>query len=128
MAGMAVWVLRAADAANGEVERGRYLVENVAKCGDCHTPRLDNGELDKSQTLKGTMLDFAPSHPIPHWKAMAPDITPGGQVWKRGEPALTKFLETAVWPDGDRADPPMPDFKLSPDDAKAVVAYLKTLK
>ncbi len=124
--GAALCLLRAADS---EVERGRYLVENVAKCGDCHTPRLENGQPDKSQLLKGAMLDFTPSHPIPHWKAMSPDLTPNGSVFKqRGEAAITKFMETAVWPDGDRADPPMPEFKLNHDDAKAVVAYMKSLK
>jgi len=28
-----------------EVERGRYLVEEVAKCPECHTPRDGLGEL-----------------------------------------------------------------------------------
>ncbi|HZV60328.1 MAG TPA: hypothetical protein VFF42_08295, partial [Candidatus Eremiobacteraceae bacterium] len=29
----------------GEVERGRYLVEEVAKCPECHTPRDGRGQL-----------------------------------------------------------------------------------
>jgi hypothetical protein len=29
-----------------EIERGRYLVEEVAKCPECHTPRNARGELD----------------------------------------------------------------------------------
>ncbi len=33
-------------ATKAEVERGRYLVEEVAKCPECHTPRKPNGELD----------------------------------------------------------------------------------
>ncbi len=28
----------------GDVERGRYLVEEVARCPECHTPRDANGE------------------------------------------------------------------------------------
>ena len=35
---------------SAKVERGRYLVEDVAKCQDCHTPRSETGELDKSHT------------------------------------------------------------------------------
>jgi len=26
-----------------KVERGKYLVENVGMCGDCHTPRNERG-------------------------------------------------------------------------------------
>ncbi|HZU25495.1 MAG TPA: c-type cytochrome [Bryobacteraceae bacterium] len=129
IAGAAMLLLHGAESNSAEVERGKYLVEDVGKCGDCHTPMTDKGP-DKSQWLKGAMLPFAPSpHPIPHWKAMSPDITGDGSVFKqRGEEAITKFLETAVWPDGDRADPPMPEYHLKPADARAVVAYLKTLK
>ena len=116
-------------ASDAEVERGKYLVNEVARCGDCHTPSLDNGQPDESQTLKGTMLNFKSTVPVPHWKAMSPDITPAGSVFKkRGAAAIEKFLETAVWPDGDKADPPMPPYRLKPADARAIVAYLKTLK
>jgi hypothetical protein len=41
---------------------------------------------------------------------------------------MVKFLETGAWPDGDKADPPMPEFHLHARDAKAVVDYLKTLQ
>jgi hypothetical protein len=30
-----------------EVKRGKYLVEEVAKCPDCHTPRDKNNQLDR---------------------------------------------------------------------------------
>ena len=35
-----------------EIERGRYLVEEVAKCGECHTPRNAQGELDRHAWLE----------------------------------------------------------------------------
>jgi mono/diheme cytochrome c family protein len=115
--------------AASDVEYGKYLVENLGGCVDCHTPTLDNGSPDKTQWLKGAMLDFQPTHPIPHWKAMSPDITPNGPKWKKwGEAGFITFLETAKWPDRDTADPPMPAFHLHERDAKAIVAYLKTLK
>jgi mono/diheme cytochrome c family protein len=116
-------------AAGSDVEHGRYLVEYVAGCPDCHTPRLENGEFDKTRWLKGAMLDFQPIHPIPHWKAASPDITPSGPKWTRwGEAGFVRFLETGAWPDGDKADPPMPAYRLHARDAKAVGDYLKTLK
>jgi mono/diheme cytochrome c family protein len=37
-----------------EIERGRYLVEEVAKCAECHTPRNARGELD-SKDSKSTL-------------------------------------------------------------------------
>ena len=118
-----------ATAADNIVEHGRYLVEDVGGCADCHTPRLQTGEFDKTHWLKGAMLDFQPIHPVPHWKAASPDITPTGEKWKKwGEAGFVKFLETGVWPDGDKADPPMPPYKLHAGDARAIVEYLKTLK
>ncbi|MCP5432913.1 MAG: cytochrome c, partial [Alphaproteobacteria bacterium] len=30
------------------VARGKYLVNEIAKCGDCHTPMLASGEPDAS--------------------------------------------------------------------------------
>ena len=31
----------------GDVARGKYLVEEVAKCPECHTPRDAQGNLDR---------------------------------------------------------------------------------
>jgi hypothetical protein len=120
---------KAAPKTGGDVEYGRYLVENVGLCVDCHTPRLDNGQLDKTRPLKGTMLDFQPVNPVPHWKAMSPDITTSGPKWaKWGAAGFVTFLESGEWPDRDTADPPMPAYHLHARDAQAIVDYLKTLK
>ncbi len=119
-------VVRAAD---GDVDRGKYLVEEVAKCQDCHTPRDAKGELDKSRWLKGTTLDFQPMKPVDGWHATSPDLTPSGRLWKRwGAEKLTRFLTTGIGPGGHAADAPMPAFRLREDDAKAIVAYLESLK
>jgi mono/diheme cytochrome c family protein len=42
------------------VARGKYLVEEVAKCQDCHTPRTEAGELDSTKWLKAPCLIFSP--------------------------------------------------------------------
>lgn len=111
------------------VTRGKYLVEEVGKCQDCHTPRTETGELDASKWLKGAVLDFQPIHEIKGWHRTAPDLTSSGRLFARwGVAGLEKFLETGAGPSGHPADPPMPAYKLRPDDAKAIVAYLKTLK
>lgn len=115
-------------AQNDKVARGKYLVENVALCGDCHTPKLATGQPDETKALKGAALPFQPIQPIPKWNAAAPDLTPRSLLWKRwGESGLLKFLQTALDPRGQPADPPMPAYKFSAQDAEAVIAYLKTL-
>ncbi len=110
------------------VARGKYLVEEVAKCQDCHSARLASGELDKEKWLKGATLDFAPTHEIKTWHKTAPDITGGSALFKRWtEKGVTEFLMTAKNPRGGVADPPMPAYKLTRADAEAIVAYLKSL-
>ena len=112
----------------GDAEHGKYLVEQMAMCGDCHTPMGPTGpELDKS--LKGSVLTFGPLQPMKQWHTTAPDITSSSKLFQKwGEAGLTKFLETGLGPSGHAAAPPMPPYKLKANDAEDIVAYLKTLK
>ena len=112
-----------------KVARGKYLVDEVARCGDCHTPKLQDGSYVKSATLRGTQLNFATAVPIAGWRSNTPDITPKGALWGRwGEDGFSKFLQTGKGPRGNKAGPPMPAYNLRAEDADAVVAYLKTLQ
>jgi len=116
-------------AQNNQVDYGKYLAEEVGKCQDCHTPRLETGQLDKTKWMKGCTLDFQPIADVKGWHKTAPDLTPAGKLWARwGEDGLVKFLTTGLNPKGNAADPPMPAYKLRPSDAEAIVAYLKSLK
>lgn len=112
------------------IERGRYLVEDVGKCAECHTPKTDKGELDKSKWLKGAVLDFMPlGTPPPNWHKTSPDITGGSRLWvKWGELSMLKYLETGLTPKGTPAGPPMPMYKFNKADAEAVLEYLKSRK
>jgi hypothetical protein len=112
------------------IERGRYLVEDVGKCAECHTPRTEKGEFDKSKWLKGAVLDFMPlGTPPPNWHKTSPDITSGSRLWvKWGELSMLKYLETGLTPKGTPAGPPMPMYKFNKADAEAVLEYLKSLK
>ncbi len=122
-------VLPGAILAAGGVERGKYLVEEVAKCQDCHTPRGADGQLDQTKCLKGAVLDFQPMQPMKEWHKTSPDLTPGSRLWQRwGEKGLAAFLKTGLGPSGHAADPPMPAYKLNSEDAEAIVQYLKSLK
>jgi mono/diheme cytochrome c family protein len=110
------------------VERGKYLVEEVAKCQACHTPKTAEGALDKTKWLKGATLDFAPMHEVEGWHKTAPDLTGPSNLFKRWQAqGLVNFLMTTKNPRGNKADPPMPDYHLSKDDAEAIVAYLQSL-
>ncbi|ACB74095.1 c-type cytochrome [Opitutus terrae] len=105
------------------VERGSYLVNNVGLCSDCHSPRNERGEFIRELWLQGAALPMQPTVPMP-WAAAAPAIA--GLPSMTDEQAIT-FLTTGVRPNGSKPLPPMPEFRFSETDAKAVVAYLRTL-
>ena len=107
------------------IDHGKYLVERVGMCGDCHSPRNDKGEFDRAQWLQGELISFKPDHPMP-FAAIAPPIA-GLPSYARDEQALT-FLETGTNAQGKLAMAPMPQFRLNHTDALAVVAYLRSLK
>jgi mono/diheme cytochrome c family protein len=116
-------------AASDKVARGKYLVEEVAKCQNCHTPQMPDGQLDRAKWLKGSVIGFQPVEPVKDWHKTSPDLTPGSRLWQRwGEKGLVTFFKTGLGPSGHHADPPMPTYTLEADDAEAIVDYLKSLK
>lgn len=115
---------RAADDHAATIARGRYLVENVAGCADCHSARDPRGQIIVAQHLKGAPLPFAPTVPMPAWATAAPTIA--GLPGYTDDQAVTLFTQ-GTRPDGQMPRPPMPQFRLSADDARAVVAYLRSL-
>jgi len=107
------------------IERGRYLVESVAVCQDCHTPRDKNGDYDRSRWLAGGPHNFRPVKPLRDWADIAPPLA-GLPGWLN-DADVVHLLMTGRRPDGRRPRPPMKEFKMSEPDAKAVVAYLRSL-
>ncbi len=114
-----------APAAAAQIERGKYLADRVCLCGDCHSPRNDQGEFDRAHWLEGELIGFKPDHPMP-FAAIAPPIA--GLPGYATDAAAAKFLETGTNAAGKLAMAPMPQFRLNHDDALAVVAYLRSLK
>ena len=115
-------------AQDAKLQRGKYLVEEVARCQECHTPKTETGEFDATKALKGTKLNIAPISPIAGWHAASPDLTSTSALWQRwGEDGMAKFLETAKNPRGGKAGAPMPAYMMKAEDAEAIVAYLKSL-
>jgi mono/diheme cytochrome c family protein len=108
---------------SAKIERGKYLVENIGMCGDCHTPHNEKGEPIKEQWLKGTELPFKPTVPMP-WADKSVNIA-GLPGWEQD--AAVKFFMTGLASNGLPARPPMPQYRYNRPDAEAVVAYLKSL-
>ena len=120
---------RGSRAASGEsnaglIARGKYIVDDVAMCGTCHTPRNDSGEIDQARWLDGAALWLLPARPTTGWPLRAPRLA--------GSPAasdeeLVRLLTTGIWKTGRQLKSPMPQFRMSQADAEAVVAYLRSL-
>ncbi len=116
------------DAKAAQREFGRYLVEEVAKCHECHTPKLENGDFDKSKWMKGAVMEYAPIKPIENWHKTSPDLTPSGRLWERWkEEGIRNYLLTGLTPRGTKAGPPMPTYKMKAADVEAILVYLKSL-
>ena len=100
--------------------QGQYLVEALAHCGECHTPRNALGGMDKSRFLGGT--------PNPSDKGMIPNITPGTLTWSVED--IAYYLESGFTPEFDSVGGHMAHVvdnfaKLDASDRMAVASYLK---
>jgi mono/diheme cytochrome c family protein len=112
-------------AASGDVERGRYLTQSVAMCVQCHTPRNADGTLDETRLFQGAAVPVESPFPAQEWATQAPAIA--GLVSFNADDELS-LLTTGHRRDGHMPKPPMPPFRLSQDDARAVIAYLRSLR
>lgn len=105
-----------------ELERGRYLVEALGHCAECHTPRNILGGAQTGMWMSGA--------PNPSGKGRIPDITPGEFDWIAAD--IAYYLETGFTPDFDSAGGEMVDVisnmaQLSPEDRAAIATYIKEL-
>jgi mono/diheme cytochrome c family protein len=107
------------------VERGKYLMEGVVACGNCHTPRDDKGQLQRDKALSGGLLvDLAPLKAYPG--NITPDRDTGIGKWTDAQ--LARAIREGVRPDKTIIGPPMPidSYRhLSDADLAAVIAYLR---
>jgi mono/diheme cytochrome c family protein len=130
--GFAVAALLAAQAAvsiaQTPVERGRYLAEGIAACGNCHTARDANRQFVPSLGLSGGEV-----FDTPVFRAYASNITPDPEtgIGKWTDAQLGRAIREGVRPDGSIIGPPMPsEFlrELSDSDLAAIIAYLRVQK
>jgi len=119
------WVSPSAAAdqvSSAKVQRGKYLVVEVARCGDCHTPLFYKGEPVTEKWMQGSALMFKPTVAMP-WADTSANIV-GLPGWSTRD--AVNFFMTGKYK-GQGPKPPMPDYHLTRRDAEAVVAYLKSL-
>lgn len=122
-------VAAAPAAAQGQaVERGRYLVESIGGCGNCHTPKGPTGQDLPGRHLAGGQVFEEPNL----FRAVAPNITPDAETgigrWTDAE--LARAIREGIRPDGRVLGPPMPfEFYrgISDADLAAMIAYLRTV-
>ncbi|WP_417725023.1 c-type cytochrome [Salipiger sp.] len=115
------WVMAGNDLGQ-ELTRGRYLVEALAHCGECHTPRDALGGLKRAAWLSGA--------PNPNGTGTIPGLTPDKLSWSATDVAY--YLETGFTPDFDSVGGHMAEVvenfsALSEEDRAAVAAYVKAL-
>lgn len=110
---------------DSQVEQGRYLVESVAMCVQCHTPRDARGELIVQRSLAGARIPFASPFPNEQWASSAPKIA-GLAGWEEDD--FVALLQTGSRPTGETPRSPMPPFRMTRDDATAIYTFLKSLR
>lgn len=117
-----------ANAADQQVERGKYLV-TVISCSDCHTPGTFLGKPDMTRYLGGSDVGFeVPGLGVFYGANLTPDKETGLGSWTKEQ--IATAIRTGKTPDGRILAPSMPweSFKhLTDSDALAIAAYLKTL-
>lgn len=116
-----------ASAAETPLERGRYLMQSIVACGNCHTPQGPNGPVAGMELAGGLRFEEPP------FSAVASNITPdkatGIGNWTDAQ--IVSALRDGRRPDGSLIGPPMPIGayrNLSDKDAAAIVAYLRSAK
>jgi mono/diheme cytochrome c family protein len=127
--GIGLWKLRYLDpapviqvAADKPLQRGRYLVEAVGHCGECHTPRDRFGGPRRDLWLAGARS--------PDGEGSVPNITPhddGLADWSARD--IVRYLKSGFTPDYDTAGGSMAEVqenlaRLPQADLEAIAAYL----
>ena len=108
------------------VARGRYLVESIAGCGNCHTQKGPQGDLPGMNLAGGQVIEEQP------FRAVASNITPDAEtgIGRWTDAQIARAIREGIRPDGRIIGPPMP-FELyrgiADSDLAAMVAYLRSV-
>ena len=116
-----------AKAPNSGVERGRYLVDHISLCGDCHTPRNLLGVSNRSFYLAGAKIGPLGQE--------IPNITPSKKTgiggWRREQ--IAESLLNGIKPDEEPMEGLMAEVieggykHMKRKDALAIADYLQSI-
>jgi mono/diheme cytochrome c family protein len=107
--------------------RGRYLVEALGHCAECHTERNFLGGLEKDRWMAGSRAGAEGDS--------TPNLTPapGNDIGEWSVEDIVYLLKTGILPEGDSLGAAMAEVvenstsKLRDDDLTAIATYLKSL-
>jgi len=112
------------------IVRGEYLVRSVAGCGECHTPRDAQGNLEQGMWLSGVANRFDLTLDDDTTGGIsAPNLTPAALASWTDAQVKQAFLD-GVASDGSPLFPLMPYYayhNMTDADADAIVAYLRAV-
>lgn len=106
--------------------RGRYMVEALGHCGECHTPRGVLGQADATRHLLGNPTG-------PEGWAVPALVGPKSELAQWSVEELAEYLKSGARPDFDSAQGPMAEViedstkHLTDEDLRAISLYLKSL-
>ncbi|MND63089.1 Fructose dehydrogenase cytochrome subunit precursor [compost metagenome] len=113
--------------------RGKYLVEHVAICTDCHSPRDTSRYswpvIAEQAGAGAPFLSKKGGFDFPG-ESFTPNITPAGEIGEWTDTELYHLLATGIRPDGSTVNHAMPFEafgQADPEDLKAIIVYLRTL-
>jgi mono/diheme cytochrome c family protein len=107
--------------------RGAYLVNGPAACGNCHTRKNPDLSPKNDMFLAGGERFDTPVFTA-YSRNLTPDKDSGIGTWT--DEQIIRAMREGVTKEGEILGPPMPVptyHNMSDDDAKAIVAYLRTI-
>jgi hypothetical protein len=100
---------------------GQYIAESVAMCVQCHSQRDGAGNLMPAEQYLGGSIPFRSPFEGSEWALRAPRIAGlPGYTRDQGIRLLTQGLDR----NNARLRPPMPQFRMTTEDAEDVVDFL----
>jgi mono/diheme cytochrome c family protein len=114
--------------AQAPLERGKYLVEGILTCGNCHTPRGEKGVLDTAKRHAGGPQVWETDEYKVRPSNITPDKATGIGGWTAEQVKVA--IRDGKRPNGAQISPQMPSafYKIfTPSDLDAVVAYVLSI-
>ena len=108
------------------LERGRYLMNSIVACGNCHTPQTPSGPQAGRELAGGT--PFVEGFGKSFASNITPDLESGIGHWS--DEQLITAIREGKRPDGSVIGPPMPIELyrgLTDGDVRAIVSYIRSL-